>query len=207
MSDYKEIHNEAMDLAERAISEKNKNNSKEALELNCQAFEKEKKVALASVHESEPLRSILLRSAATLGYRSNNLEEAEKLIQAVRLLFGKGRRMAAEEDVLHLERGGPRPHRHTQTPRRLRSQIQDRGNWRLVHKILLRRVPRRRQAEQRHGHHHLMITSKIQQNEIARLTKEIEDLKKQLKDLNDEQVKQRRATEDLIDPRRCRQHL
>lgn len=66
MSDYKELHNEAMELAERAIEEKNRNNTKEALELNSQAFEKEKEVALASVNENEPLRSILLRSAAPL---------------------------------------------------------------------------------------------------------------------------------------------
>ena len=80
MSDYKELHNEAMELAERAIEEKNRNNTKEALELNSQAFEKEKEVALASVNENEPLRSILLRSAATLAYRSDKLKEAERLV-------------------------------------------------------------------------------------------------------------------------------
>ncbi len=81
MSDYKEIHNEAMDLAEKAIKEKNSNNEEKAFELNCQAFEKEKEVALAAIKESEPLRSILLRSAATLGYRCEKYEEVEKLIR------------------------------------------------------------------------------------------------------------------------------
>ena len=80
MSDYEVLHNEAMNLAEEAIKEKNNNNEKRAFELNCQAFEKEKEVALAADKESEPLRSILLRSAATLGYRCEKYEEAEKLI-------------------------------------------------------------------------------------------------------------------------------
>lgn len=80
MSDYMELHNDAMMLTEQAAIERKRGNIDKAATLEAEAFEKEQMVALAGKDKAEPLRSILLRSAATLAYRCNKLEESARLI-------------------------------------------------------------------------------------------------------------------------------
>lgn len=80
MPNYMELHNDAMILTEQANIERKSGNLEKAAMLEVEAFEKEQIVALAGKDKDEPLRSILLRSAATLAYRCNKLEESAKLI-------------------------------------------------------------------------------------------------------------------------------
>ena len=80
MADFMELHNDAMALAEQAVFEHKNGSPEKAARLEAEAFEKEKQVALAGKDKPEPLRSILLRSAATLAHRCGKLEEAERLV-------------------------------------------------------------------------------------------------------------------------------
>ncbi|NLM18278.1 MAG: hypothetical protein GX221_11225 [Candidatus Riflebacteria bacterium] len=77
MPELTNLHNEAMNLAEKAL----RMEGDEALKLKREVFKKEKRVALALLDEPEPLRSIMLRSTATLAIRAQEPEEAENLIK------------------------------------------------------------------------------------------------------------------------------
>ena len=75
------LHNQAMDYAERAILERHQGNNKDALILFRKAYELETKAA-KHLYDSnnEPSRSVLYRSAATLAVDCGEIREAEKLI-------------------------------------------------------------------------------------------------------------------------------
>lgn len=76
------LHNQAMDLAEKAFLLKKEGDEVQALEQNRKALDLEKEAALLLRDEItiEPTRSVLFRSAATLAYECNEYREAEKLI-------------------------------------------------------------------------------------------------------------------------------
>ena len=97
MNSIEALHNEAMDLAELALLAKAKDNRDEFLTLTRQAFELEKKAALAVAQEFalEPTRSILCRSAASLAMDCDDYREAEKLISLA--LWGNPPESMAEE--------------------------------------------------------------------------------------------------------------
>ena len=73
------IHNEAMLLVDKADLAKLKNENH--LEFLREAYRKEKQAAyMLKDSEMEPSRSILLRSAASLGYEIGEYNESEKLV-------------------------------------------------------------------------------------------------------------------------------
>ncbi|MEH2059217.1 MAG: hypothetical protein V7K97_24300 [Nostoc sp.] len=82
MSQIQELHQEAMDLAEIAQVAKLRGDFNSALQLSRQAFEKERLAAelIAGNLEAEPTRSVLHRSAATLGVECGEIHTAERLI-------------------------------------------------------------------------------------------------------------------------------
>lgn len=82
MSQIRELHQQAMDLAQMAQVAKLRGNLAEAEELSRQAFEKELQAAqlIASDVEAEPTRSVLHRSAATLAIDCGKIHTAERLI-------------------------------------------------------------------------------------------------------------------------------
>ncbi|MBW4599064.1 MAG: hypothetical protein KME29_05465 [Calothrix sp. FI2-JRJ7] len=82
MSQIKEKHTVAMDLAEAAFVAKLRGDLEEASQLTRQAFEKEQEAAALVAHQldAEPTRSILHRSAATLAIDCGELKAAERLI-------------------------------------------------------------------------------------------------------------------------------
>ena len=84
MKSIRELHKEAMDLAELAFVAKLRGNLEEANQLSQQAFEHEAQAAKLVPDEpsSEPTRSVLYRSAAALALDCNELREAERLIAA-----------------------------------------------------------------------------------------------------------------------------
>lgn len=71
-----------MDLVDRARAEKARGESRQAEESLRDAFEKEREAALLVVkeEESEPTRSVLCRSAASLALQVDKIREAERLI-------------------------------------------------------------------------------------------------------------------------------
>ena len=75
-------HREAMRLARKADNERVAGNEKEAQELYTLAFQLEKSVALSMLNPDshEPTRSVIFRSAASLGMLAGEYREAEKLI-------------------------------------------------------------------------------------------------------------------------------
>lgn len=77
----KELHREAMRYNDLALIAK-KSEPEKVQEYYSMAFQMEKKAAYLFIEQSneEPTRSILLRSAANLGFLSNQLREAEKLV-------------------------------------------------------------------------------------------------------------------------------
>ncbi len=77
-----DIHRKAMDLVDRARAEKARGESRQAEESLRDAFEKEREAALLVVkeEESEPTRSVLCRSAASLALQADKIREAERLI-------------------------------------------------------------------------------------------------------------------------------
>lgn len=97
MNQIQELHQQAMDLAEVAFTAKLKGDLEQASQLNRQAFEKEAKAAglLAANLDTEPTRSILHRSAATLAIDCGELQTAEKLIATA--LTGNPPQEIAEE--------------------------------------------------------------------------------------------------------------
>src|SRR5688500_11848078 len=84
MSELSDLHSAAMDLASRAMIARQSEDHTMALVLFRQAFEKEKQAALSylSNQSSEPSRSVLLRSAASLALECREYREAERLIGA-----------------------------------------------------------------------------------------------------------------------------
>ena len=82
MSQIKELHEEAMYLAEMAVVTKLKGDLERANQLFRQAYESEAKAARLMPDEPspEPTRSILYRSAASLALDCNEYREAERLI-------------------------------------------------------------------------------------------------------------------------------
>lgn len=82
MSKVEQLHNQAMDLAEDAFIAKRKGDGKEAIRLFSEALDFEKKAAsfFPPNEESEPTRSILYRSAASIAYNSGDYETADRLI-------------------------------------------------------------------------------------------------------------------------------
>ena len=82
MKSVKELHKKAMELAEFAFVAKLRGNPVKAEELLRQAFEYESQAARLVPDEpsSEPTRSILYSSAATLALDCNEPREAEELI-------------------------------------------------------------------------------------------------------------------------------
>ena len=82
MGNIREIHNEAMYLAELGDIRKTYGNMEEAFEQYARAYELEKKAATIALdsHLGEPTTSILLKSAASLAMRCKLDRDAEKLI-------------------------------------------------------------------------------------------------------------------------------
>lgn len=82
MNSIKNLHREAMDLAESAFSAKLKGEVELANHFLKQAFEKERKAAELAAHDLsvEPTRSTLHRSAASLAVDCGEFREAQRLI-------------------------------------------------------------------------------------------------------------------------------
>jgi len=84
VTDPMELHRRAMECADGAWSLRRTDGPQAGHDLLVEAFEAEAKAAwlVAAKHEYEPTRSILLRSAATLGIDCGRLGEAERLAAA-----------------------------------------------------------------------------------------------------------------------------
>lgn len=97
MSTVRELHNQAMDLAEEALRASRKGKATKAKELFAKAldFEKQASDKVISNGNAEPTRSILLRSAASLALNCNKFREAEQLIATA--LAGNPPQQVAEE--------------------------------------------------------------------------------------------------------------
>lgn len=97
MNRIRELHERAMELAEVAVVEKRKGNLARADQLFEEALENEVQAARLVPEDisSEPTRSILYRSAASLALDCNELREAEQLIAAA--LAGNPPETIAEE--------------------------------------------------------------------------------------------------------------
>lgn len=82
MDELRLKHNEAMDLAQMAQIAANKGETEKSEAMFCQAFEKEREVAMAAYgsQHPQPGLSILLQSAAHLAVTCKRPREAEKLI-------------------------------------------------------------------------------------------------------------------------------
>lgn len=82
MKDIREIHRKAMDLARQANDALLAGNKELFISLSKSSFEFEKEAAFELVSDlaSEPTRSVLFRSAATLAFNIGNFQEAQKLI-------------------------------------------------------------------------------------------------------------------------------
>ena len=82
MDELRLKHNEAMDLAQMAHIAAQRGETDKAEAMFCQAFEKEREVALTAYgsQHPQPGLSILLQSAAHLAVTSKHAREAEKLI-------------------------------------------------------------------------------------------------------------------------------
>lgn len=80
--DIRKLHNEAMDLADRADLCKLRKNQEEALRLYAEAYKIEKEVAIYARenHIGEPSESVLIRSAASLALSAKLYRESEKMI-------------------------------------------------------------------------------------------------------------------------------
>jgi hypothetical protein len=84
MNDPQRLHEEAMELADRATVEKMNGATERAAILFREAYEKERLAALALSSETafEPSRSVLFRSASSLALECGEIREAERLIAA-----------------------------------------------------------------------------------------------------------------------------
>lgn len=82
MNQVRQIHNEAMDLAQMGQIASRQGDAEKAELMFAQAFEKEREAAMMAYHTEypQPGLSILLQSAAHLAMTSKKPREAEKLI-------------------------------------------------------------------------------------------------------------------------------
>jgi len=82
MSTVDELHPKAIDLAEQAFSLQKKGDNINAKKLFLEAlkFEQQAALLLSPTQESEPSRSILFRSAASLAFKGGDYESADWLI-------------------------------------------------------------------------------------------------------------------------------
>lgn len=82
MSDVRQLHNRAMELAQLAIVAREKGEGQKAEDLARQAYGYEAQAAdlIPEAESSEPTRSILYRSAASLAYQCKELQIAQRLI-------------------------------------------------------------------------------------------------------------------------------
>lgn len=82
MSEVRDLHNEAMDLAQMAVIARFENREKEAEKYTQMALDLEQKAAeqIPENKSSEPTRSILYRSSASLAYQCQNYDLAKRLI-------------------------------------------------------------------------------------------------------------------------------
>ena len=82
MTTVKELHPKAMDLAEEAFGLQRRGLDKRAqsLFIKALALEREAALSLPLTEDSEPSRSILFRSAASLAYNAEDYETAERLV-------------------------------------------------------------------------------------------------------------------------------
>jgi hypothetical protein len=82
MTTVNDLHPQAMDLADEAFRLRRKGHDAEAKHLFLRALELEQRAAsiLPPIDESEPTRSILYRSAASLAYNGEDFDAAERLI-------------------------------------------------------------------------------------------------------------------------------
>ena len=109
MKDITKIHNEAMELVERAFLAKQAADNNLWSKLTREAFIKEKEAVelLSRKFECEPTRSVLYQSAASLALDCGEIREAEKLISAA--LSGNPQEEIANElrdllEKVHFER-------------------------------------------------------------------------------------------------------
>lgn len=81
-TNIRQVHREAMQIAQQAIVAKQNGNEEQAIALYQSAFELERIAAmgLLQYEDKEPTRSILFRSAAALAKNSNNYREAERMV-------------------------------------------------------------------------------------------------------------------------------
>ena len=77
-----ELHEKAMDIAERGFMAKKQGKLDQAKQLSSQAYEYESKAAilLLNDYEIEPTRSILFKSAACLALDFEDYRQAERMI-------------------------------------------------------------------------------------------------------------------------------
>ena len=82
MKEIEALHNQAMDLAEKAIILKIRKKIDESIDVFTKAFllEKEAAMLLKDSYEFEPSRSIMYRSAASLALNARLFRDAEKMI-------------------------------------------------------------------------------------------------------------------------------
>ena len=82
MKEIEALHNQAMDLAERAIILKIRRKIDESIEIFNEAFilEKEAAMLMKDLYDYEPSRSIMFRSTASLALNAGLFREAEKMI-------------------------------------------------------------------------------------------------------------------------------
>ena len=97
MNNASQLHNEAMDLAERAQFAQRGKDHDLAIQLFHQAFERERDAAMSFFGklDEEPTRSVLFRSAASLAISCQEFREAERLISAA--LYGSPPEEISEE--------------------------------------------------------------------------------------------------------------
>mgnify|MGYP006267765967 CR=1 FL=1 len=76
------LHTRAMDVAESAFLHRVRGHEAQAHELFVEAYQLEKEAALQLTqhHQSEPTRSVLFRSAASLALNAGDFQEAERMI-------------------------------------------------------------------------------------------------------------------------------
>jgi hypothetical protein len=82
MTNVRELHSEAMRLAQLALIARHRGEYDKAETIARQAYEYENEAAhlVPEGEESEPTRSILFRSAASLAYQCGELLDAQRLI-------------------------------------------------------------------------------------------------------------------------------
>jgi hypothetical protein len=97
VTEVKVLHRQAMERTDLALGARQKGEADLALAYFQEAYELESKAAslLANGVESEPTRSVLLRSAASLALDCNRIVEAERLICTA--LLGQPPQLIAEE--------------------------------------------------------------------------------------------------------------